>query len=174
MCLSGDDVMRLTDKHLISLFHQLENYAYKWKDIGANLGFLPGELYNIEASPNLMQSAPVSWLQAILIKWVQRAAGGSGSFATLQSLKNALNKAGLAAAAHDLKIESNEATAMGLGGASATGLLHVHTLGQPSMPTPSTYPQTPAMPHPLNQAYRVPLNQFYHPPYGRKYTYQEA
>ena len=125
------------------------------------LEFLPGELDNIEVSPSLLHGAPVSWLQAMLTRWIR-----SGNFATLQSLKNALNKAGLGAAACDLKVESNEATAMG--GASATGLLHVHARGQPSMPTPSTYLQTPVMPHPLNQAHTaVPFQQS---PYGRKCT----
>ena len=60
---------------------------------------LPGELSNIEASPFLTQGAPVSWLSAMLAQWLQRT-----SSATLEDLKTALGKAGLAAAAHVLKL----------------------------------------------------------------------
>ena len=168
-CVSlGGDYIRLTDKHLSSLYHQLENYAHKWSDIALYLGFLPGEVNNIEASLRLMHGAPKTYLRALFIEWLQWAPGdsrGSGDFATLQSLKTALNKVGLGAAAHDLKSESDEATAMGL------GLHHVRTVRQPSVLTPCTYPQTPVTPHPLNPVYRLPSNRFYHPPYyGRKCT----
>ena len=153
----------MSDRHLPFLLHQLKDHAHKSKEIALHLGFRPGEVSNILASPNLIQGAPVSWLQALLEAWIQWAPGdsrGSDKFATLLSLKNALNKAGLAAAAHDLKVESNEVTAMG--GASATGSRS--TLGQPSL---STYPQTSALPYPLNEAHGVPFQQ---PPYGRKCT----
>jgi hypothetical protein len=90
---------RLTQSRLGGLLSQLSQHATKWRDIGTHLGFLPGELSNIEASPNLIQGAPVSWLSAMLAQWLQRT-----SFATLEDLKTALAKAGLAAAAHDLKI----------------------------------------------------------------------
>ena len=90
---------RLTQYHLGSLLIQLSQHATKWRDIGTHLGFLPGELSNIEASPNLIQGAPVSWLSAMLAQWLQRT-----SSATLEDLKTALGKAGLAAAAHDLKL----------------------------------------------------------------------
>ena len=71
------------------------------------------------------------------------------------------DKAGLGAAACDLKVESNEATTMG--GISASGFLR--TVGQPSMPTPSTYSLTPAMLRPLNQAHTVQL------PHGCKHMH---
>jgi hypothetical protein len=90
---------RLTQSHFGSLLNQLSQHATKWRDIGTHLGFLPGELSNIEASPNLIQGAPVSWLSAMLAQWLQRT-----GFATLEDLKTALGKVGLAAAAHDLKI----------------------------------------------------------------------
>ena len=90
---------RLTEYHLGGLVGQLSQHATKWRDIGTHLGFLPGELSNIEASPNLIQGAPVSWLSAMLAQWLQRT-----SSATLEDLKTALGKAGLAAAAHDLKL----------------------------------------------------------------------
>ena len=97
----------LCERHYGSLLRQLSQHATKWKDIGTHLGFLPGELSNIEASPNSIQGAPVSWLGAMLVQWLQWAPGnrqGSTSFATLEALKTALNQAGLGAAAHDLKV----------------------------------------------------------------------
>ena len=39
------------------------------------LGFLPGELSNIESRPNLTSGAPVSWLGALLEEWIQWAPG---------------------------------------------------------------------------------------------------
>ena len=102
LCGYLDEPLRLTDVHHGSLLGQLSQHATKWRDIGPHLGFLPGELSNIEASPNLMQGAPVSWLGAMLAQWLQRT-----SFPTLEDLKSALSKAGLAAAAHDLKLWLN-------------------------------------------------------------------
>ena len=96
---------RLADEHHSTLLKQLTNYAAAWKVIGTHLGFHPGELSNIEARPNLIQGAPVSWLSAMLSQWLQWAPGDSRrstSFATLQDLKTALDHAGLAATAHDL------------------------------------------------------------------------
>ena len=109
------------------------------------LGFLPGEISNIEGSLHPMRVDPKLVLQAILTEWFQWAPGdirGSDDFATLQSLKNALIKAGLGAAAHDLNIESNKAKTT-----SATG-----SQRQPSRVSPSNHPQTQAMPQPQNQA----------------------
>ena len=100
--------IRLTDKTLPVLFRKLKKHASKWREIGLHLGFLPGELSNIEARPNLIQGAPVSYLGALLeesIQWAPRDSRGSAGFATLDSLKAALVDAGLGAAAHDLKIE---------------------------------------------------------------------
>ena len=68
---------RLSDNHHSSLLLQLTNYAAVWREIGTHLGFHPGELSNIEARPNLMQSAPVSWLSAMLSQWLQWAPGDS-------------------------------------------------------------------------------------------------
>ena len=103
--------VRLTDKTLPALFQQLINHASKWRLIGLHLGFLPGELSNIEARPTLLQGAPVSYLGALLeesIQWAPGDSRGSTSFTTLDSLKDSLTKAGLAAAAHDLKIGEGE------------------------------------------------------------------
>ena len=91
---------RLTESHHGGLVGQLTQHATKWRDIGTHLGFLPGELLNIGADPTLLlQGAPVSWLSAMLAQWLERT-----SSSTLEDLKAALGKAGLAAAAHDLKL----------------------------------------------------------------------
>ena len=105
--------IRLTGKTLPALFQQLNSHASKWRLIGLHLGFLPGELSNIEARPSLFQDAPVSYLGALLEESIQWAPGdcrGSTSFTTLDSLKAALIKAGLAAAANDLNIGGGEGT----------------------------------------------------------------
>ena len=106
--------IRLTDKTLPVLFRQLRKHASKWREIGLHLGFLPGELSNIEARPSLFQGAPVSYLGALLEESIQLAPGdsrGSTSFTTLESLKAALVDTGLAAAARDLKIETGSEVA---------------------------------------------------------------
>ena len=100
---------KLTERDLPTFLRQLTNHAAKWRVIGIHLGFLPGELANIEARPNLSQGAPVSWFAAMLEDWLQWAPGdsrGSTSFATLVDLKIALSEAGLGASAHDLKLQS--------------------------------------------------------------------
>ena len=94
------------------MLSQLKKHAAKWREIGIHFGFLPGELANIGARPNLSEGAPVSWFAAMLEDWLQWApedSRGSTSFATLNGLKDALNEAGLGASAHDLNltIESN-------------------------------------------------------------------
>lgn len=86
---------------------KLKAHAAKWREIGIHLGFLPGELSNVEVRPNLMQGAPISWLGALLEEWIQwapRDCRGSTSFAKLEDLKAALNDAGLGATAHGLNI----------------------------------------------------------------------
>lgn len=62
------------------------------------LGFLPNELDVIERKPLLIPDGPNSWLDAMLTEWLQWAPGDgreSTNFATLESLSEALNKAGL-------------------------------------------------------------------------------
>ena len=96
---------RLAESDLPRLLSKLSNHAYKWKDIGIHLGFQEGELKNIEAKPLLLHSAPKSWLREMLSEWLQWAPGDdrkSSSFATLQTLKNALNKSELGALASTL------------------------------------------------------------------------
>ena len=96
-----------TEKHYSFLCKALEIHAAKWKDIGRNLQFLPGELMNIEARPMLLMTAPKSFLHAMLEEWLQWAPGdhrGSKNFATLEALQLALSESGLGAAAARLSI----------------------------------------------------------------------
>ena len=77
-----------------SLYLKLLLHADKWRDIGKALGFLEGELKNIQSDVILMtQSPPKSWLREMLSQWLQWAPGdnrGSSSFATKESLRSAL------------------------------------------------------------------------------------
>lgn len=102
---------KLKENHLPSLLRQLKKHAAKWREIGTHLVFLPGELDNIEARPNLSAGAPVSWLGAMLTDWLQWAPDdnrGSTNFAVLEDLKHALKEAGLGVTAHDLRVTFEE------------------------------------------------------------------
>ena len=91
------------------MLRQLKIHAAKWREIGIHLGFLTGELANIEARPNLSHSAPLSWFVTMIEDWLQWSpedSRGSTSFATLEGLKGALCEAGLGASAHDLSLQS--------------------------------------------------------------------
>ena len=104
---SHSSLDRLTDAHHSILLQQLTKHAAAWKMIGTYLGFTQGELNNIQANQLLAMNSPVSWLNEMLFQWLQwvpRDSRGSTSFATLESLKAALNQARLGAAAHDLKV----------------------------------------------------------------------
>ena len=103
----------MTEKDIPRLLRQLKKHASKWREIGVNLEFLPGELSNIAAHPNLSEGAPVSFLGALLEEWMQWAPGDSRhsiDFATFESLKTALSDSGLGAAAHDLVVRMQEPT----------------------------------------------------------------
>ena len=94
--------IQLSSDHFSILFGTLSRHSAQWREIGIHLGFHPGELYNIQARPLLMSSAPKSWLEAMLSEWLQWAPGdgrGSKKHATLRSLRKALVKSGLREAA---------------------------------------------------------------------------
>ena len=77
----------------------------KWREIGTHLGFRPSELEEIQARPLLLSDAPNSWLNTMLAVWLQWAPGdhrGSTSSATLEGLRDALNKAGLSEEAQSI------------------------------------------------------------------------
>ena len=98
---------RLDRSHHANLLLQLTKDASDWRKVGTYLGFVSGELENIQSNPSLFCKAPTSWLSELLTQWLQWAPGdirGSTSFATLEDLKTALNQAGLGVSAHDLKI----------------------------------------------------------------------
>lgn len=84
--------------HHAELLQQLTDYATKWKLLGIQLGFREGELDNIQGAPLLLQEAPVSWLCKMLFQWLEWTPGdsrGSTNYATLNTLKVALCKAGI-------------------------------------------------------------------------------
>ena len=85
------------DHHSI-LFNQLEKHSTEWRTIGRCLGFLPSKLKVIQAKPLLLDSAPSSWLEEILVQWLC-----SGT-ATLETLRNALYEAELGQTASNLHI----------------------------------------------------------------------
>ena len=80
------------------LYGKIVQHSAKWRKIGIFLGFYPGELDIIQARPFLLNTAPESWLGAMLAQWLQWAPGderGSTNVANEHSLKQALIKAGL-------------------------------------------------------------------------------
>ena len=69
-----------------------------WKDIGRYLGFIDDELKIIETKPLLLADAPSSWFNEMISEWLQWApsdARNSTKTATLEGLRDALDKAGL-------------------------------------------------------------------------------
>ena len=98
---------RLFKYHLATLLQRLREHASKWRDIGTNLGFRPGELDNIQAAPKDLMGAPQSWLSAMLAEWLEWAPGderGSDQYATLKALKEAVSKTTLGTTAESLTI----------------------------------------------------------------------
>ena len=88
--LSGHDLAKITG--------DLKLCAPKWKEIGQGLGFTLDETKYIESRPTLLADAPFSYLSAMLSDWEHWAPGdarGSADYATLDSLRIALDKAGL-------------------------------------------------------------------------------
>ena len=103
--VANSDIKRLTESDIPYLLGELDKHANKWRDIGLHLGFQQNELDNIQDQPVLFMHAPQSWQRAMLSEWLQWAPNdsrGSSSFATLQTLKDALNKSGLGATASTL------------------------------------------------------------------------
>jgi hypothetical protein len=89
------------------MYTNLAPYASKWRDIGRELGFIEGEMNNIESRPGLFGQAPESYLREMLSQWLQWAPGdrrGSTGFATRGSLRTALLKANLGQLAHDQQL----------------------------------------------------------------------
>ena len=96
---------RLSEQDFARISAKLSPHSSRWRRIGEGLGFTPAELSNIEAAPLLLPGAPVSYLSAILSGWLQWAPGdarGSRDYATLQSLRTAVDNAGLGLTAQEL------------------------------------------------------------------------
>ena len=104
---STDEKSKLLECHLSKLLCKLNNHASKWREIGTHLGFHQGELDNIEHKPLLLNEGPKAWLREMLREWLEWAPGdsrGSSSSASIECLKCALDKSGLAQTA--LEVES--------------------------------------------------------------------
>ena len=89
------------------LLTQLNIHAAKWRDIGTHLGFLQGEMDNIQSSPMNLTGAPQSYLSTMLATWLEWAPGdarGSTQYATLEALKRAVSEAGLGSTADSLNL----------------------------------------------------------------------
>ena len=83
----------------------LQRHAYKWEEIAEGLGFTHGEISIIKATPTLLAGAPTSYLDAMLAEWQQwapRDARGSTSYATLDALRTAVDRAGIGLTAQEL------------------------------------------------------------------------
>ena len=85
----------LTESHLSKLLDKLSVHASKWRKIGLQLGFQPGELDNIQARPFLLLTSPESWLAAMLTEWLQRAPDDTRGSSSVESLRHALDRCGL-------------------------------------------------------------------------------
>jgi hypothetical protein len=91
-----------TDAHQ-KLFEQLAEHATKWREIGMFLGFSQGKLDEIQGQPGLFFGGSSGYLNEMLTKWLQwRHDSGSPDDPTLDKLKKAMDKAGLAASAQRL------------------------------------------------------------------------
>ena len=105
--IAYDQETRLSNKHRLVLFHQLCDFAVRWRDIGAYLGFRRGELDTIEGEASLLIDAPKSWLQLLLYEWLTWAPGddrGSTRYATLEGLKAALINCDLRSIGEDIQV----------------------------------------------------------------------
>ena len=83
----------------------LRKRSDKWWDIGVWLGFTTPELDSIRGNPLNLSGGSHTWQDRMLsdwFEWAPKDARGSISYATLHSLRTAVDKAGLGATAEDL------------------------------------------------------------------------
>ena len=105
MCSPFPVADRISDEEFTRASKILKQYSHKWRTIGEGLGFKAIELDNIMSTPLLLFGAPISYLSTILSDWHQWTPGdhrGSSTYATLHSLRMALDKAGLGLTAQEL------------------------------------------------------------------------
>ena len=96
----------LSERDFGKIVEKLSPYSHKWRRFGERLGFTPDELSTIEATPTLIPGAPASYLSTMVSGWLQWAPGdarGSRDYATIKSLKTAVDKAGLGRVAQELE-----------------------------------------------------------------------
>ena len=97
---------KLSESYLPELLCKLNDHACRWRDIGMYLGFHKGELDNIQGKVSLLNEGPKALLREMLGAWLEWAPGdsrGSDAFASIESLKCALDKSGLAQTALDIQ-----------------------------------------------------------------------
>ena len=97
---------KLSESHLSGLLIELNDHACKWRGIGMYLGFREGELDNIQGKLSLLNEGPKALLREMLREWLEWAPGdsrGSDAFASIESLKCALDKSGLAQTALNIQ-----------------------------------------------------------------------
>ena len=97
----------LNDEDHCEISAQLGKHSAKWREIGAHLGFLQGDMDTIQALPSMTIQGPKRCLDEMLAQWLQSAPGdrrGSKDVAKLSTLKSALIAAGFARTAHDLTL----------------------------------------------------------------------
>jgi hypothetical protein len=91
----------ISHKDFAAAIEKLQKYPHKWRGIGQGLGFHSHELDAIQSQA----TAPTSCLNEMLSSWQQWAPGdhrGSTSYATLESLRTAVDRAGLGLTAQEL------------------------------------------------------------------------
>ena len=96
---------KLSEQNHSQLYQELAKHSIMWRDIGTYLGFRQSELDEIQARPLLLNTAPKSWLSAMLAEWLQWEPGDerrSTKTASKEELRGALDKAGLAATASSI------------------------------------------------------------------------
>ena len=106
----NEDLPLTVKDHHAVLCEILKPHATNWREIGQHLGFLPGDLDNIQAAPLLLQTAPVSWMNVMLENFLQEREGG----AKVSVLEAALNKAGLGVTASQLRDNVHRLLAQGI------------------------------------------------------------
>ena len=61
---------RLSKNDLTKIMPLLKQQSSKWKEIGADLGFLSEELDSISERPSLFSTSPDSFLEELLTQWL--------------------------------------------------------------------------------------------------------
>ena len=80
----------LSDKDVGKLLTLMNDFSYKWEEIGVALGFIVPELKLISGNPLLLSDAPTSYLREVLSQWVQWPTAKHSTDPTLAALYEAL------------------------------------------------------------------------------------